>query len=125
MIFKLFDNIYTKFNNQDRNKKPNKIKYIIVWLCLITLVTVIFHSFGLFKSYNSSTYFNYVPRIKSNKVVGGYNNSFRNNNNYERIDKNILNVVPKYNIKAIDSILNDVKNIPVPNTIKFDEYNFE
>lgn len=111
--------------NEGHRKKPSKLKYIVIWLTLIIIVNVIFYYLGLFETSVNPPIINKIPKkVKVPKIISK-NNTFRNDINYKRIDKNVFDIVPKENIEAIDSILNEVKNIPVPKTIQIDEYNFE
>lgn len=127
MIFYLLDYINSKSNNLKENnrKKPNKLKYIIIWLTLIIIINVIFYYLGLFKSSSQIPLINNIVNTTEPPKIVSKNNSFRNDINYERINKKVFDIVPKENIEAIESILNDVKNIPIPKTIQMDEYNFE
>ena len=127
MIFYLLDYLSSKSNKLKENnrKKPNKLKYIVIWLTLIIIINIIFYYLGLFnRSSQTPLTENIIKKIKPPKIISK-NNSFRNNINYERIDKKVLDIVPKENIEAIESILNDVKNMQIPKPTLIDEYNFE
>ena len=127
MIFYLLDYFKSKSDKlkESNRKKPNKLKYIVIWLTLIIIVNVIFYYLGLFDTSSQRPIIkNIVKKVEPPKIISK-NNSFRNNINYERIDKKVFDIVPKENIEAIESILNDVKKMPIPKPTLFDEYNFE
>ena len=127
MIFYLLDYFKSKSDKlkESNRKKPNKLKYIVIWLTLIIIVNVIFYYLGLFDTSSQRPIIkNIVKKVEPPKIISK-NNSFRNNINYERIDKKVFDIVPKENIEAIESILNDVKSMPIPKPTLFDEYNFE
>ena len=115
------------YNNKEKyTRRPNKLKYIIIWLTLIIVINIIFYYLGIFdkKIEKRVKICETIKKVKPVKQIITKNNSFRNNINYDKINKNIFEIVPKENIEAIESILQEVKNIPVPQTNNNDYYNF-
>ena len=115
------------YNNKEKyTRRPNKLKYIIIWLTLIIVINIIFYYLGIFdkKIEKKVKICETIKKVKPVKQIITKNNSFRNNINYDKINKNIFEIVPKENIEAIESILQEVKNIPIPQTNNNDYYNF-
>ena len=115
------------YNNKEKDtRRPNKLKYIIIWLTLIIVINIIFYYLGIFdkKIEKKVKICETIKKVKPVKQIITKNNSFRNNINYDKINKNIFEIVPKENIEAIESILQEVKNIPVPQINNNDYYNF-
>ena len=131
MIF-IFSFIKEKFTNIRKNhrKNPNKLRIIMLWITLITILTLSFYHFGAFNfekknnvtsqlnSLNKKTNNIFLPAPIKQKPI---NNSFRN----KKPDKKIYKIVPKENVEKIDSILAEVKKMPVPQNYTNDDYNFE
>ena len=122
MIFYLYDALNKKINNTQiqHRRKPNKLKYIIIWLILIITVNIIFYYLGLFEnSVNVPLKINTGFKRKSHLTVIPNNNSFRNIKSKNMIDmkknnefnKNIYDVMSKDNIIDIKKNSNFTKNI--------------
>lgn len=131
MIF-IFNFVKEKFINLRNNhrKNPNKLRIIMLWITFIIILTLTFYHFGAFKFEKKK---NTIPQLnsldkKSNNIFlksainqKPINNSFRN----RKPDKKIYKIVPKENVDKIDSILSEVKKMPVPQNYSNDDYNFE
>ena len=131
MIF-IFSFIKEKFTDirKTHRKNPNKLRIIMLWITFIIILTLIFYHFGAFKFEKKN---NVTPQLNSlNKSSNNLfskspvkqkpiNNSFRN----RKPDKKIYKIIPKENIDKIDSILSEVKKMPVPQNYTNDDYNFE
>lgn len=129
MIF-IFNFISEKFTDIRKNhrKNPNKLRIILLWVTFIIILTVLFYHFGAFDNkINKNPITQNVNQInKPLKLINAIkqkpiNNSFRN----KKPDKKIYEIIPKENIDKINSILSEVKKMPVPQNYTNDDYNFE
>lgn len=131
MIF-IFSFIKEKFTNirKSHRKNPNKLRIIMIWITLIIILTISFYHFGAFKFEMKNDMIpqldidNKMPSnsiLKSSIKQKPVNNTFRN----KKLNKKIYKIVPKENVDKIDSILSEVKKMPVPQNYTNDDYNFE
>lgn len=131
MIF-IFSFVKEKFMNlrNSHRKNPNKLRIILLWITFIIILTLIFYHFGAFNFENKKSIapqLNSLNKKLNNTILNSpinqkpINNSFRN----RKPDKKIYKIVPKENVDKIDSILSEVKKMPVPQNYTNDDYNFE
>lgn len=127
MIF-IFSFIKEKFTDIRKNhrKNPNKLRIITLWITLIIILTALFYHFGAFENEINPNIQNISQVKKPLKLINAIkqkpiNNSFRN----KKPDKKIYEIIPKENIDKIDSILSEVKKMPVPQNYTNNDYNFE
>lgn len=99
-MFYIVQIISNKINSIKRNNrnKPDKIIYILIWLSLIIILTLIFHRLGTFN-------LKYIDNIKKGL---GYNN-----------------LIKKSNILNLNKIINNYTNRPKPLINLINQYTFD
>ena len=131
MIF-IINFVREKFTNirNSHRKNPNKLRIIMIWITLIIIFSISFYHFGAFKFEKSNDIVQQLDiesKMPSDSILKNpikqksTNNLFRN----KKPNKKIYKIVPKENIDKIDSILSEVKKMPVPQNYSNDDYNFE